>query len=42
MAELKIDSFDYGPEGHKISVLMRENRQELRTTEKTFEETVVL
>lgn len=42
MAEVKTDSFDYAHEGHKISLLMRENRQELLTTEKTFEETVVL
>lgn len=42
MAELKIDSFDYTPEGHKVSVLMRDNRQELLTAEETFEETVIL
>lgn len=42
MAELKIDSFDCAPEGHKISVSMRENRQELLTTEKAFEEPGVL
>jgi len=42
MAELKIDSFDCGPEGHKFSALMRENRQGLLTAEKTFEETVIL
>lgn len=42
MAELKIDSFSYAPEGHKISLLIRESRQRPVTTEKAFEELVVL
>lgn len=36
MAELKRDSFACAPEGHKISLIMRVNRPEPLTTEKTL------
>lgn len=36
MAELKRDSFACAPEGHKISLIMRVNRPEPLTAEKTL------